>query len=124
MSELMKRSQAQEKRAAVVIGGKQQPRSGAGWSKKNDVASDRFLVECKRTDNKKSITLKAVDLEGLSRNAAQRDLVPLFMFELNGKHYSVLEDHDMEVMIEDGGGRVRPGQVRPLLRGSRGSGAG
>lgn len=50
MSELIRRSRQQEKRASFVTRGKVQPRSGAGWVHKGDVRSDRFLVECKRTD--------------------------------------------------------------------------
>lgn len=106
----MKRSQAQEQRTAAVIGGKQQPRSGAGWSKKNDVRSDTLLVENKRTDNRRSITLKADDLEGVSRNAAQRGLTPVLQFDLNGRHYYVLDEVGMQEAMEGGLGQqaVRP----------------
>lgn len=124
MTELHRRSQAQERRAATVTGGRTQPRSGAGWSRKNDVMSSKFLVECKRTDNRRSITLKATDLEELSRNAAQRGLSPALQFDLNGRHYYVFEEPEaMEVMGGDGNGQVRPSPVRPLLRGPRGSSA-
>lgn len=96
MTELHDRSRAQEERTAKLFGGRTTPRSGAGWKVKNDVRTDRFLIENKRTDAKKSITLKAVDLEGVRRNAIAegRGRIGLVHFELNGRNYFVAEESD------------------------------
>lgn len=92
MSDKLRRSQAQERAAAGRFGARLQPRSGAGWSRKNDSRSDRFLIENKRTDNKRSITLKAADLEALNRNAIIDNRVGVLQFELNGRNYVVLSE--------------------------------
>lgn len=86
----LKRSRKQEERTAAKYNGSRSPMSGAGWVHKNDVRTDQLLIENKRTDNKKSITLNAVDLEGLDRNAAREGRQAWFQFDLNGKSYVVL----------------------------------
>ena len=67
----LKRSRKQEQATAKAINGRTQPGSGSGWVHRNDVRSDRFLVENKRTDNERSITIKADDLRQLRINAAR-----------------------------------------------------
>lgn len=86
----LKRSLAQEKRTAERYRGARSPGSGAGWSSKNDVRSADLLIENKRTDNKKSITIKAADLEELDRNAAREGRQAWFQFDLNGRQYVIL----------------------------------
>src|SRR5215469_16813218 len=54
------------------FGGQQSPRSGAGWSRKNDGRTDWELVEFKRTDNRSVITLRHADLDALYRHAVSR----------------------------------------------------
>ena len=103
MSEKLRRSQAQEARlAGALFGGKIQPRSGAGTWRKADVKSSRFLYECKRTDGKTQITLKAADLEKLRKQALKEGRSPALQFELNGRHYVVLAEDDF--MQETGEG--------------------
>ena len=95
MSEQLRRSQAQEERLSnKLFKGRQQPRSGAGVFRKADVRSDRFLYECKRTDNKRSITIKAADLEKLRQQALREGRSPALPFELNGRHYIILTEDD------------------------------
>ncbi len=64
--------------------------SGATWHSKNDVRTDELLIENKRTDNKSQITLKALDLEELDRNAAREGRSAVLQFDLNDKEYVVL----------------------------------
>lgn len=101
MSDNLDRSQAQEARVAKRAGGRVQPRSGAGWARKNDVRTGRFLIECKRTDNKRSITLHATDLEALRRNAIRDSRIGTLQFDLNGRSYYVLSEVDFEELFGD-----------------------
>lgn len=89
-----RQSRKQEDGAAQRLGGRRQPGSGAGWAHKNDVRTSEFLIECKFTNNRSSITLKAKDLESLARNAIVSSRTPLLLFELNGRRYLVLREDD------------------------------
>jgi hypothetical protein len=84
------RSIKQEKRVAKQYNGSRTPMSGATWHSKNDVRTDELLIENKRTDNKSQITLKALDLEELDRNAAREGRSAVLQFDLNDKEYVVL----------------------------------
>ena len=84
----------QEKRTAKKYGGTRTPQSGAGWAHKNDVRTDRFLIENKTTSNKSSISLKAKDLEGVTRNAIVSGRDAVLQFDLNGRRYVVLNEDD------------------------------
>lgn len=88
----LRKSSAQEKRTAERYRGSRSPGSGSGWSSKNDVRTDDLLIENKRTDNKRSITIKADDLEDLDRNAAMEGRQAWFQFDLNGRNYVVLRE--------------------------------
>ena len=83
------------------FGGTQSPRSGAGPLKKNDGRTTRTLgnelIEFKRTDNKKSITLQAVDLLALEVHAISESRDPILGFDLAGRHYVVMPE---EVHLE------------------------
>lgn len=94
MSEQLRRSQAQETRFAKSTGARLSPRSGARWDRKNDSRNDRFLFENKRTDNKRSITLKADDLEKLRKHAIVESRTGALQFDLNGRSYVVLTEVD------------------------------
>lgn len=97
-------SQAQEKRTAEKFGGRRQPQSGAGWANKNDVkvpralanAKDdeggRYLIENKRTDNTRQITLKLSDYDALAHNAALESREPLMHIEISGRHFVWAEE--------------------------------
>lgn len=116
------------------FGGVTNPRSGARWDRRNDGRSDRELVEFKRTDNRRSITLFVDDLLALYRHAVGECRVPVLCFELCGKHWVVLPESDYHELVPDRGpsesapGRgagnarlARPGQVpgaarQPVLR--------
>lgn len=91
---LVRTSQKQEKRTAATYQGKVNPQSGAGWAVKNDVTAGEFLIENKFTINKRSITLKASDLEMLSKNAILSGRTPLLQFDLNNRRYLVLREDD------------------------------
>lgn len=85
--EKLARSQAQEKRVAKAIGGRRQPQSGAGVFAKNDVRSERYLVECKRTNNRSQITVKLSDLAQVEREAALDGRMPVMQLEIGGVNY-------------------------------------
>lgn len=100
MAQQHDRSLAQEQRIADKVGGKRNSRSGAGWMRKGDVRSDKYLWEMKRTDNKSSITILAKDLEVSRKHAIQCDRTMAFGFELNGRNYVIQQEDDW---LEDTG---------------------
>lgn len=81
------RSQAQERRAAKVVGGRTQPQSGAGVFAKNDFRSRLYLGECKRTENRTQITIKLAALADLARHAALDGRLPVMVLEIAGENY-------------------------------------
>lgn len=97
---VMKKSQKQERRVADTYRGSVQPRSGAGWIRKNDVRSENLLIECKFTDNKKSYTIKHSDLRDLGTKAVLEDRIPVLQFDLGGNSYVVLTEDDFKWMVE------------------------
>jgi hypothetical protein len=93
-------SRAQEVRTAKTHGGQRSIMSGAGWLRKNDVWTERFLIENKTTGNKASITLKFKDLLELWRNAVRADRIPVLQFDLNNRRYVVLTEDDFLGLTE------------------------
>lgn len=91
--EIRKASAAQERRTATAHGGRRQPGSGSTWNRKGDVKTKLTLIENKRTDAK-SITLKAVDLEKICREAWAENRRPVLCFEVGGKSYVALSEDD------------------------------
>lgn len=90
----IKRSQKQEKRGMKSLGGYTHSGSGSGWARKGDGSTETELVEFKRTDNKKQITLKAQDLEKIRTEALIAGRIPLLGFELAGRNYIVMSEDD------------------------------
>ncbi len=75
--------------------------SGAGWVHKNDVRNANLLIENKRTDNKKSITIKSTDLIDLWHNAVREGRMPVLQFDLNQRRYVILTEDDFLGFISD-----------------------
>lgn len=98
---IMKASNKQEKRTALRYGGTRQPRSGAGWIKKNDVRADNFLIENKLTMNAKSYTVKFDELRALASNALKEDRTPVLQFDLGGKSFVILQEDDFLEIINE-----------------------
>lgn len=100
--QIMKTSRKQEKRTADTYKGSRNAGSGSFWLRKNDVRSAEFLFENKFTTNKKSITLKEVDLRELNERAITEDRVPVLQFDLAGRRYVVLVEDDFIEMSGQG----------------------
>lgn len=98
----LQRSQKQEKRVAAELGGKTQKASGAGWDNRNDVKTHKFLIECKRTDNEKSISLKLVDLRDLQQHALIEGLLPMMDAEIKDEGFFVLPRWVLYEILPDG----------------------
>ncbi len=96
---IIKTSRKQEKRTADTYKGSRNAGSGSGWMRKNDVRSVEFLFENKFTTNKKSITLKEVDLRELVERAILEDRTPVLQFDLANRRYVVLVEDDFVEMI-------------------------
>jgi Holliday junction resolvase len=96
-SEGMKASQSHEKRLAKVIDGSRVAASGAFWSRKGDVRSERYLIEHKYTA-KKSYSIKAEDLQKLEKEAIMVGREPLFCISLGGKNYVLQTEDDFIAM--------------------------
>lgn len=93
-TEGQKQSQHHEKRLAKVLGGKTVAASGAFWSRKGDVRSDKVLVEHKFTAAK-SYSLKISELVKLEKEAITVGRVPVFGISLGGRNYFVLLEDDL-----------------------------
>lgn len=91
---IIKRSRKQEKRSANTYRGSRNAGSGSGWLRKNDVRSDKILIENKFTTNEKQITLKHTDLKELIERAILEDRLPVLQFDLAGRRYVVLTEDD------------------------------
>lgn len=87
------RSRAQERKIAQRYGGTLNAGSGNG-RRKGDVREDDFLIECKRTDGKRSISIKHDDLRAISKHAAMDNRTPVLQFELNGESFVILHEAD------------------------------
>lgn len=119
MNGRLSRSRRQEREGMARFGGIQNPRSGARWDRKNDGRTDTELIEFKRTDNKRSITLLYKDLRALKLHAVVERRVPVLGFELAGEHFVVLTENDYRQLAEDGHGdtaRDRAGPPRVVHR--------
>jgi hypothetical protein len=125
----LSRSRRQEEEGMKRFGGVCNPRSGARWDRRNDGRTERELIEFKRTDNERSITLKYDDLHELYRHAMVESRRPVLCFELSGEHFVVLPEREYHELADGGRGPgpasglrakasrlVRPGQVRWKLR--------
>lgn len=100
---ILKKSQQQEKKAAKRVGGRVNPGSGSGWARPNDVRGEdgRHLIEYKRTDATKSITLKSSDLRLVEQHGLLESRIPVLGFELGGRNYVVLTEEDWLTELED-----------------------
>jgi hypothetical protein len=100
MAEVHKRSKDQENRIAVAYKGSRNVMSGAGWSKKADVRTNRFLIEAKTTENK-SYSLKLSEMREIRKQALVDDRIPLFMIEIQGHNFVVMDENDFIEMSGD-----------------------
>lgn len=98
MNRILKTSKKQEERTADKYKGSRNAGSGSGWVRKNDVRSHEFLIENKFTDNKKSYTIKSVDLVELRERAIIEDRTPVLQFDLTGRRYVILTEDDFITM--------------------------
>lgn len=97
---ILKISVKQEKQSAKVYNGSRNSGSGSGWVRKNDVRAKDFLIENKFTMNKKSITIKEVDLRELRNHAILEDRTPVLQFNLVDRKYVILCEDDFLMMID------------------------
>lgn len=88
-----KQSQAHEKRLEKVLGGDRTAASGAFWSRKGDVRSERFLAEHKYTAAK-SFSLKSAELKKIETEALLVGRVPIFCVSLDNRDYVLLLEDD------------------------------
>ncbi len=89
-------SDAQEKRTAAKYGGTVSTRSGAGWVRKGDVYTDRFMIEnkCKMAPDSKSYSINATVLRDLTKKARMEGRTPILQFDLGGHNYVILVEGD------------------------------
>ena len=100
----LSRSRRQEREGMERFGGVRNPRSGARWDRRNDGRTERELVEFKRTDNRRSITLKYDDLRQLRQHAVVESRRPVLGFELCREHFVVLTERDYHELAAGGRG--------------------
>jgi len=100
-SEGLRQSQKQEKRLASKYDGQVSAASGAFWSRKGDVRSDRFLIEAKYTAAK-SISIRLDVLEKIEREAIKDSRTPVLALSVGGRNYIVLAEDDFDDLVENG----------------------
>jgi len=83
-----------EKDDAKSFGGREQPRSGAGWKNKQDVKTDMFLIENKTTI-KKSFSVKHKYWKEIKTNAVLEGRMPLLSIRF------LEDDTDLVVLDKD-----------------------
>ena len=86
-------SKKHENRLAKAVNGSTIAASGAFWSRKGDVRSDDLLIEHKWT-GKQQVTVKAVVLEKIVKEAILDGRTPVLGFYLNGENYVMLTEDD------------------------------
>lgn len=99
MAEEHRRSRKQEDALASTYRGSRNAMSGAGWVRKADVRSEDLLIEAKTT-LKKSYSLKASELRELRKQAVLDSRIGLFVVEIDGSTYVVLDERDWLGLIE------------------------
>lgn len=81
------KSRGQERQTSSELRrGRLVPASGSKWYAKGDVATDEWLIECKRTD-KKQFTLKHEMLLKHKLLAGKEGKFPMWQFEFGSKKY-------------------------------------
>lgn len=88
-----KASQFHEKRLAHVLDGTRPAASGAFWTRKGDVRSDKYLVEHKYTE-KKSFSLTRTVLDKIRTEAIMDGRIPVVALHIGGRDYVVLHEDD------------------------------
>lgn len=99
-SEGQRQSQRHEKRLEKVLGGKRTAASGAFWSRKGDVRSDRVLMEHKYTAAK-SFSIKADVLKKIHDEAVMDGRMPALGIALGGKNFVLLFEDDFIDLLGD-----------------------
>jgi len=92
-SEGQKQSQKHEKRLAKVVGGQTTAASGAFWSRKGDVRSDKMLIEHKWT-GKLTKTISSKELKKITNEAIMDGRFPVFGIHLDGEDYVIVLETD------------------------------
>lgn len=88
-------SRRHEERLADKFDGQRSAASGAFWSRKGDVRTDKYLIEHKYTA-KKSFTIKAEVLRKIEEEALLDSRTPVLAFELEGTNYVILKEDDWD----------------------------
>ncbi len=101
-SEGLRQSQKHEKRIADKYEGQVSAASGAFWSRKGDVRTDRFLIEHKYTAAK-SISLKLAVLQKIEREAIKDSRTPVLALSVGGRNYVVLTEDDFDELLGEEG---------------------
>jgi hypothetical protein len=94
--------QQQERRVVKRRGGRQQPGSGSGWRKPNDVRESRVLWEMKKTANK-TISVNLTDWDKVRSNALLSGRMPAMHLELGTgsklRRLVVISEDDFDEMM-------------------------
>jgi hypothetical protein len=99
-SEGLRKSQQHEKRLGKKFDGQVSAASGAFWSRKGDVRTDKYLIEHKYTGNKKSLSIKKEWLDKVEKEAIQDSKMPVLAFHLGGRDYFILTEDDFEELTD------------------------
>ena len=93
----MKKWELKEKSDASMVGGKRVRGSGNKWNSPGDVRSDKYLIECKQTDNK-SYSLTKEKLDKIYEEALFAYKIPLFSIKIQDMEVVVMFKEDWDKM--------------------------
>ena len=86
----------QEKELAARRRGLQQPGSGSGWRRRNDVREGRAILwEAKQTSGV-SISVKAVHWSNLRKNAMMEGMMPALALRIGDVNLVVISEDDFD----------------------------
>lgn len=97
---MLKRWALKEKNDARMVGGKRVPGSGNKWNNPGDVKSDKYLIECKQTDNK-SYSLTKEKLDKIYEEALFSYKIPLFSVKIQDVEVIIMMKEDWEKMAKE-----------------------
>lgn len=96
-------SKEHENEVAGSFGGRVQEGSGNNENYPGDVVTDRFLIECKKTDHQSKI-IRLSELEKISKEARRVNKIPFLSLKYTtptNRRFVIIEEHLFKELIGD-----------------------
>ena len=86
------------------VDAKRIPASGSSQGFKEDVISDKMLIQCKKTRGKKIISIRREDLDLVQMHAEEKALFPILVFSFqSSKIYSIIPLEELLKLFNNSG---------------------